>query len=458
MDKFMESVIKKIEEHETSEVIRLDNLNNYYIGEHKINRRAFKDTKKPNNRVAHPFGTYISDLLTGYFMGEPVSYALRNPEKASESDMLELQSVFDYNQEKNENIDIAKLCSKFGKAYEIIYIAEDGNIEFKAIDPREMFVVYDSSIKKNIKYAVRYIKTDEGYTIEIYDKDSIRTYNTNSYKTDVELVDNSRNDLSDVPVVEYRNNDLGIGDYELVIPLIDAYDKYASDSLNDFEYFTNAYMAFYGVEMPSDEEEFDNMRDNRLMFLPEGSEVRFVTKDSQGQEIQAHLKRTENDIHKFAKVPNSNDAHFMGNASGVAQQYKLLGTENVTVAKERRFKMSLQRRLKIILDFLKMKNNNQIEWQDITIQFTRNLPVDGLALSEYIQKLKGLVSNRTLLSWLPEIEDVEGELVRLKQEKEEVLFHSKEGNEDYNYWDDDSREPDKTQTSKLKKRQIKDYN
>jgi len=49
-----------------------------------------------------------------------------------------------------------------------------------------------------------------------------------------------------VPIAVFKNNEEEVGDFEKVISLIDAYDKMESDSLNDFEYFTDAYLALYG--------------------------------------------------------------------------------------------------------------------------------------------------------------------------------------------------------------------
>ena len=49
-----------------------------------------------------------------------------------------------------------------------------------------------------------------------------------------------------VPIAIYKNNEEEQGDFEQVISLIDAYDKMESDSLNDFEYFVDAYLALYG--------------------------------------------------------------------------------------------------------------------------------------------------------------------------------------------------------------------
>ena len=50
-----------------------------------------------------------------------------------------------------------------------------------------------------------------------------------------------------IPVIEYLNNKLAIGDFELQIPLIDAYNALMSDRITDKEQFIDAILALYGA-------------------------------------------------------------------------------------------------------------------------------------------------------------------------------------------------------------------
>lgn len=51
----------------------------------------------------------------------------------------------------------------------------------------------------------------------------------------------------EVPIIEYQNNKLALGDFELQIPLIDAYDAQVSDRITDKEQFIDAILAIYGT-------------------------------------------------------------------------------------------------------------------------------------------------------------------------------------------------------------------
>jgi SPP1 family phage portal protein len=75
IEELTESVIKRIVEKHRGEVFpRLKKLEDYYNANNEINRRIMKDCAKPNNKIANAYASYITDTLTGYFIGEPITY------------------------------------------------------------------------------------------------------------------------------------------------------------------------------------------------------------------------------------------------------------------------------------------------------------------------------------------------------------------------------------------------
>lgn len=59
--------------------------------------------------------------------------------------------------------------------------------------------------------------------------------------------------MCEIPIIEYLNNKLGIGDFELQIPLIDAYNALMSDRITDKEQFIDSILAIYGTLLADDE-------------------------------------------------------------------------------------------------------------------------------------------------------------------------------------------------------------
>lgn len=75
IEELTDKVIRRIiENHRSSVLPRLQNLENYYNANNVIKNRYMKDKSKPNNKIANAYASYITDTLVGYFIGEPISY------------------------------------------------------------------------------------------------------------------------------------------------------------------------------------------------------------------------------------------------------------------------------------------------------------------------------------------------------------------------------------------------
>ena len=401
---------------------RLIKLKDYYLNKPDILKRVQADPTKPNNKVVHPYSQYITDTLCGYFMGEPVTYS------GSEAGIDELKLVLEYNDEQNENMELAKNCSIYGRAWELMYIDSDGSIRFTNIDTKEIIPIYGETIKDELVAVIRFydeyniIKDAMETIVEVYTDKEVISYKASTTLDTLQLIDSQPHFFGCVPFVEYRNNDDMTGDFEGVMSLIDAYDALVSDDLNDFEYFCDAYLALYGYT--ADAEDIRAMKENRVLLMDENTKAEWLTKAGDSAGVETTKQRIEKDIHKFSKTPNSSDENFGGNSSGVAMRYKLLGTENLASIKERKFKKGLQRRLEIISVIFSLTRKADLDWMGVDIVFTRNLPVNEDDISTLVQNLDGIVSKRTLLGQLPFVEDADKELEQLQKETESTIYYT----------------------------------
>lgn len=374
-----------------------------------------KDKSKPNNKIANAYASYITDTLVGYFIGEPISYT-------SNDDVLlqDLSMIFEYNDEADENAELAKNASIYGVAYEMLYLSEeDKMIRFKALNPKEIIPIFDKTVEQNLMAVIRYyddydVVADKTYTlVEVIDNTMVRRYKMdNSFL----LLEEYPHYFGMVPVAVYKNNEEERGDFEAVISLIDAYDKMESDTLNDFEYFVDAYLALYGFT--AEPEDVAQMKENRILLMDEGTSAEWLIKQTSDTYVENMKNRLDADIHKFAKCPNMADKEFASNASGVAIKFKLLGTENLVSIKERKFKRGLQQRLEL-MSMINSVLREGFDWRGIDIIFTRNVPSNDSDIANMVNTLRDIVSEETLLAQIPFVENVQDELERLKQEREE---------------------------------------
>ena len=398
---------------------RLLELENYYNTKNKIINRTMADPAKPNNKIANPYASYITDTLTGYFVGEPITY------NSNDKTLLQdLSMIFEYNDEADENMELAKNASIFGVAYEMLYFSEeDKMIRFKPLSPKEVIPIFDKSVEGNLLAVIRYyddynVVEDKTYTIiEVIDAVGVSRYQSTKGSNTLTLLENYPHYFGMVPVAIYKNNEEERGDFEPVISLIDAYDTMESDSVNDFAYFVDCYLALYGFT--AEAEDVQKMKENRILLMDEGTSAEWLVKNSNDTTIENMKNRLDADIHKFAKCPNLADKEFASNASGIAIKFKTLGTENLVAIKERKFKRGLQQRLEL-MSMISSVLREGFDWRAIDIVFTRNLPSNDVDIANMVNSLRDIVSDETLLAQIPFVDDVQAEIERVDEQREKA--------------------------------------
>lgn len=415
-------------------VSKLKKLKGYYEGEHKI----LTDESRENKLVCN-HAKDITDTATSYFIGNPISYN-------SKVDITVLTDALEIAGADEADGDNGLDLSIYGRAYEYIYTKQDStDLQVKSLEPENTFLVYDDSIEQIELFAIYYyVKIDSRDKVNTEYVATILTQNY-KYVTDIEDMEGPQGILGEpeahfkgeVPVIEYLNNKLAIGDYELQIPLIDAYNALMSDRITDKEQFIDAILALYGALL-SDEDEEENgdskggenamrhLRGEKLLELPSDAKAEYLTRTFDEAGVEILKKAIEQDIHKFSHIPCLTDDSFGGNVSGVAMEFKLLGMENITKIKTRYYKKGLRKRLRIFSNFLNTRSGVHVDLMGVMPTFTRAMPKNLLEISQYVGNLWGKVSRRTLLSQIPFVENPEEELKAVEKEEDESLKKQKQ--------------------------------
>lgn len=196
--------------------------------------------------------------------------------------------------------------------------------------------------------------------------------------------------------------------------LQDAYNKLLSSEVDDFESFCDAYLVLKGCM--ADADDLVAMKQNRVLMMDTDAEASYLTKSVSDTQIENMLKNINDTIHKISNSPDFTEDTFMSQ-SGVAIKYKLIGFENVASNIVANMTKALQRRIELICSILSL-TDGETKWRDIQIVFTRNLPQNITDTAQAINQLRGIVSDKTLISLLPFIKDVDAEVKQLQKEKE----------------------------------------
>ena len=199
-------------------------------------------------------------------------------------------------------------------------------------------------------------------------------------------------------MVEYRNNEEKQGDFEQMIPLIDAYNILESDRVNDKEQFVDAFLFLTGIDL--DSEQAKKLREERILMGYEGAEAQYLSKVMSESDIEVLKDSLKSDIHRFSMIPDLSDQTFGTNLSGVAIKYKLMGFEQHVRNKERYLTKALKQRFELYVNFLSLKGAMGMCRYIALMLCLRNLPVNELEISQMVNNLVGIASSETLLSQL----------------------------------------------------------
>ena len=241
--------------------------------------------------------------------------------------------------------------------------------------------------------------------------------------------DRQAHNMGYIPVILYRNNKFCIGDFEQQMGLIDAYNTLTSDRVQDKEQFIDSILVIYGSLLGEDQDSSDQamseLKKRKLLELDDDARAEYLTRTLDEGGMEVLRQALKEDIYTFSHVPNLTDKNFAGNSSGVAMEYKLLGLEMLTKIKERWYRKSLRKRLKIFLHFLNLKGGETDE-STLEAKFSRGLPKNLAEIAQIVTTLSGTVSKATLLSQIPFVENPLAEIEAVEKENEEAIKRQQE--------------------------------
>nr|DAS38629.1 MAG TPA: PORTAL PROTEIN [Caudoviricetes sp.] len=408
-------VTKIIQRWRTEEHPNLCRYFDYYMGNQAILRKHYKDPSKPCNHIVTNYCDNIVNNYTGYITGLPVTYK-------SQADMTEVQEVLRYNDVKTKDSELLRLALIYGKAYELHYIDEDGMERFDVLDTRDGIPVYDNTVERMLLYFIRFypentLREDSDYLVDVYTGSTIEHYRSDSGWSTVTPLASEAHSFGQVPVTVFSLNADEIPVFYKVMGLQDAYNTLLSGEIDDFEAFCDAYLVLNGAD--ADEEQIAEMKENRVLILPEGASAMYLTKNISDTQIQNILQNLNDTIHKLANSPDFSQESF-GVSSGIALRFRLLGFENTASAIAANMTKALQKRIELICAITTIKGAETL-WRDMEIVIDRNIPVNDVEAANMVNTLRGLVSDKTLLTQLPFVTDVDAEIEAVQEQKVENI-------------------------------------
>lgn len=421
-------IYPKDDEITMADLLKFISKNKSLAEEYKHNLEMYKGnhdilTKQPrqfgpDNKLVANLPHYIVDTYNGFFTGIPPKVTLDD----KETNNL-LQEWNDENSLQDKLSEISKQADIFGRSLAFVYQDEDSQTRIAYSSPLNSFMVYDDTVSRQPLAFVRYWKNTDGIQVGmVYYSDKTISFEGSKFG------DEMLNPYKMVPAVEFYGNEERQGVFDNVKTLIDELDRVISQKANQVEYFDNAYLKVLGVDLDRDGDGKPDadLIGNQMIYSPDAdatnATVDFISKPD-GDNMQEHIiDRLVSMIYQISMVANLNDEAFAGNSSGVALQYKLLPMRNMAANKERKFRQALRRLYRIVFSVgTVLPEVHSEDWRELVFTFKRNLPDDISNDADIAQRLQGMVSQETLLSILPFVNDPQEEIKRINKEKQENM-------------------------------------
>ena len=412
---------------------RYQGLQNAYESDHDILHQPEKPAYKPDNRIVVNFPKYIVDTMNGFFIGNPIK-TTSDDDKVSEF----VEYIEQYNDQDDNNAELSKICSIFGKGFEMYYTDEESELCITYLSPLEAFMIYDESIIERPMYFVRrYTDNDNVEWGSISDAYGVRNFKITGGIQWLED-DWQPHYFDGVPATEYVENAERQGIFEPVMSMVNAFNKAISEKANDVDYFADCYLKVLGAEVSDDDVRF--IRDNRIAnFYGDDFEkivVEFMDKPSNDTSQENLLNRLERLIFQISMVANISDENF-GASSGIALKYKLQAMSNLEKTKERKFTSGMNRRYKLLFGHPSSKVPKDA-WVGLKYTFTPNFPANLLEEAQIAAQMEGITSHETQLKVISAVDNVKEELERIEEENapqeetvvDRVMFGNSEQLED----------------------------
>lgn len=424
-------ITKVVDKFQAKEIHDFHRLQNYYDVKTEILKRTMEDGK-PNNRLAHGFARYITNMATSYFAGKPIRY-LTEEKVYQELLTKELQN----NYIDTVNFEASKEASKKGIAFLLLFLDESGFLRIKKCDAETIIPIYSPKLGEFLEGAVR--KWEE-YDIDgrllaqyaaLYDKRDIRIYKRTSMTGTFVLEHMEEHKFDDIPVIVIWNNEEMSSDYGPHISLIDAYDRAQSDTANDMDYFSDSYLCIAGAtelveeagsgDLEESERAAANLRKNKILYLDEQGQAKWLTKNENDTASENYKNRLYKDLFFLSQVPALTDESFSGNLTGVAIRYKLIGLEELAIMKQSKFEAAQKKLVKLVTDYINLRYNKDFDPETVTRKYDRNFIANVEEMIGNVRNLENIVSRQTQLKMLPSeiIKDVNEEMKQITKERQE---------------------------------------
>ena len=250
----------------------------------------------------------------------------------------------------------------------------------------------------------------------------------------------------DVPIFAVENPD-GLALFENVITLIKKHEQVIRNNANIFQYNDDAKLKITGftpqneavieltdkdgkvkkddngnpiiIKNPARTAEDEAILNAKVFYTPDNTgDIDWVTKDVNDTASENHKKTCLDLALMISGVPNVTDQGFTNADNSSALEKKFFPLDQVLQQADKLFEKELLRMWEMITSRINLKKSTEYDFRDIEVILTRNLPSNNQEIVDNWLKLRGLLSDKTVIDHLPFDLDSESELAEMDNQNE----------------------------------------
>lgn len=397
----------------------------------------------------------LCDTAANTFLGRVPDIVTNKSEKESEriSKFSLMQKHNDFEEEIADGALQASIC---GSGFVGLY-ADIGDTfpHYRSLDPLYTNVVYDCSIamKRLFAYHIYFDANANGgvkgaYVCIIYTKDKMFAYYTPQVSiptkmafsvfpcelfliNGVERSYSAYHGFNDIPIFEFMNNKLCMGDCQPALGVIDLYGKLQNNRFQNVDDIINYLLVIKNARIGDENETrqaLDLIQNNRMLPLEgENSDAKFLSNPLNQTDIKTLAVEYKNLIHTITRIPDMGSKDFTENASEPILKARTQPLLELCMEKEKWFNRSYLPLLKLTLDFVEENDKSlyekiKFDVSNVDLVYSHTLPSNDTDMVNNIVNLgnQGLLDPRIALQGLSFIPNVDDYLKGVREHNEYV--------------------------------------
>lgn len=402
------------------------------------------DLSKANEKARHSYLQELINQCTNYLTSKPMKIDYKNNIADTIKDQIddELYKNNNFLSFIQDNIDNLQL---YGRTFFRIVKNDDGENRFIIYDPKEMIMFYDDFDEPvlAIRYYTKTELTDDNkgkksfekvQYAEIYDKEFKETWskskkgqwekgnreyvyakkqtfiNAETKEIMAEKVEPMDNQV--FPIIEWKFNKECVPTLSNIKDFIDLQDINLSDLANNVEDIQEAIWILENYNGQNLQEFMEDLKIKKAIKVGAGGSAHSETVQIP---IEARTKLYElcdKNIYKFGFGINFSDRQSLGNVTGVGLRWSYAPLEQKANAIENNGQEPLNNFFNILFKLLGINYDSN----DLEFVFDRTMIANEQEQTSTVMSASQVLSQKTILSNLPMVKDVDEEIKQLEEE------------------------------------------